>query len=1361
MLRLAFVLLTGLLAALAVPPGRAEVAGEAWVSRHYGSSDGLPVGSATGAALDADGFLWLATHDGLARFDGAHFEVYDSLRFPAMSGNRILSVHRDEQGRVFALTEPGDWLRVESDRIRSALADQATGLGARYVDPGSLCVTTTMDLQCPDAEGRYHVRLEFPPGVDPALALPGREDEAWLLSRQRDVWLRRHGRWLRLWQAGALAERAIRVSGVVAADGSLWTEMGERLLHVSPDGEQTWWNGGDDPGQVIEIRRDADGDVWVGAGNGLFRVRAGQPERVFVADVDAGEDGVGYTSWRAPDGARWIAGSGQLWRFDRGEEAAGWIGAEPVFRSGGRIQSLSFGPDGLVWVMSLHDGLHRLNRARVDVLDQLRGLAGNNIYGISRGRDGSTWLGSLGAGLMAIAPDDSVRTYGTGDGLPGNNPWVVSVAADGTVYTATYGPGLWRKQPGQARFEAAPLPPELEQEQIRAVVFSADDAIWLGSSAGAWSRQHGQWRKRWPQTGRRVRVGAIVLAGSRVWLGSDEGVWELSGEQARPVAGALLGHTSIRGLDRSSDGALWISTDGRGLVRIAPDDPEGLQPLQLTRREGLPSNTPHGVREDAQGNLWVNSNQGIFRISHSGLSAVLAGTEQRLAPLSLGLSDGLSELEGNGGVQPAMAEGADGRFWFASQSGVVRFDPLAIPLHESAPHARIDGLEHEGAPLLPDDTGRLPVGVRSLRVHFGAADLVGNGQTRFRHRLLPGARGWTDALNERSAQFSALAPGRYRFQLLAGNSDGIWASEPVEMVFEVPSHWHEITAVRGAALGLLIVLLGLGGWWRVRHLQRRARLLDREVRSRTRELRHEKVRVERAMDELAQAHRSLEERNLALAGKTDRLEKLDRFRSRVLANVSHELRTPVMLVGLPLEELDRDATGLGEDARARLRLARNQLERLRALVEQLVNLIQAESGQMPLRLSRLDLGAFLQRLIEDYRPKAARTGVELVLREPARLDAVFADSAHLATIFGNLVDNALKYAPSGSAVTLALQATEDGVVIEVRDQGPGFDAHQAGRLFERFYRAEGPPRQGREGLGIGLSLVQELVQLHGGQITAESRPGEGAVFRVWLPGGSEHVALQDLALAASDAAIAPIVPSTETADAEGCILLVEDHPDLASYLSERLGERICTVCAGSAEAALQVLAEDPRIRLVVSDVMLPGLDGIALCEQLSAAPVGQRLPVILISARAAHHDIDAGLAAGAAAYLAKPFGFDDLLQAITAAWPAVGARLQPPVATPEALDPLLQLALARLPDAEFSIGQWGELAHLSERQLRRRVKELSGQSPQNWLREQRLLRVHQLLRDGHCKTLLEAGQRCGLENPSYLYRSYRARFGTA
>ncbi|HET9049636.1 MAG TPA: ATP-binding protein [Chiayiivirga sp.] len=1335
--------------------------GQAWVSRHYGSADGLPVGSVNAAVMDAEGFLWLATHDGLARFDGAQFEVYDSIRFPAMNGNRVLSVHRDAQGRVFALTEPGDWLRVESNRIRSAFVENASGLGARHVDLMSLCVTAARGLWCPDQDGQYHIRLNFPAGIDPALALLGPNDSAWLLSRQRDVWLYRRGHWRAVWQAGDRVVRAVTATGVVASDGSFWTVVGERLLRVGPDASQRWFGDRLDPLRVIDIRLDRDGEIFIGASNGVFRVQNDRPVRVFHtedAKEDAGDEPV-YLSWQAPDGAHWISHGGRLWRIDASVDRWKNPNPKPVFDSPGLIQNLSFGSDGLVWVMSLHDGLHRLNRARVDVLDQARGLHGNNVYGISRAPDGTMWLGSLGAGLMALAADGTVRSYGVEDGLPGNNPWVVSVAPDGTVYTATYAPGLWRKPADQQGFEAVPLPVELAQEQIRALLFAPDQSLWLGTSAGAWRRQDGRWEKIWPEPGRRVRVGAIAMQGARIWLGSDEGVWALTGMQASAVAGDVLAHTAIRGLDISSDGALWISTDGRGLVRVAANDPEGHHALQLTRREGLPSNTPHVVREDARGNLWVNSNQGIFRINRSGLDAILAGTKSRLAPLSLGLSDGLIELEGNGGVQPVMAESADGTFWFASQGGVVRFNPMALPLHERPPRARIDGLEFDGEalPLAPD--GRLPVGVRSLRFLFRAADLVGNGEARYRHRLLPDSQRWSDAGSEHSTQFSALAPGRYRFQVLAGNSDGIWASEPAEVAFEVLPYWHETFAARVAFAAILALLLALGWWWRVRRLHHRARVLDLKIRSGTRKLRREKSRVERAMLELAHAHQGLEDRNLALADQARRLEDLDRFRRRVLANVSHELRTPVMLVGLPLEELEQRAIGLDVEGKARLRLARQQLERLQGLVEQLMSLIQAESGQMPLRLTRVDMSAFGRQLIASYRPKAMTAEVELSLQVHEGLEPVYADLVHLATIFGNLLDNALKYAPKGSVVVVSLAARDEGVEMGVCDAGSGFDASTARRLFERFYRADGMPRDGREGLGIGLSLVQELVQLHGGEVSAQSQPGVETWFRVWLPAGSEHVALEDLLVPPAESALPAVARSTQDLDAEGCILLVEDHPDLASYLAERLGERICTVHANCAETALHILETDPRIRLVISDVMLPGMDGIALCQKLRSDAGTSHRPVILISARATHHDVDAGLAAGAVAYLAKPFGFDRLLQAIVEAWPALRQRLQPLPTAPESLDSVMNLGLEHLPDAAFSVVEWAELAHLSERQLRRRVKESCGQSPQNWLREQRLLRVHQLLRDGHCKTLLEAGERCGLDNPSYLYRSYRARFG--
>ena len=260
-----------------------------------------------------------------------------------------------------------------------------------------------------------------------------------------------------------------------------------------------------------------------------------------------------------------------------------------------------------------------------------------------------------------------------------------------------------------------------------------------------------------------------------------------------------------------------------------------------------------------------------------------------------------------------------------------------------------------------------------------------------------------------------------------------------------------------------------------------------------------------------------------------------------------------------------------------------------------------------------------------------------------------------------------------------------------------------------------------------------------------------------LPLGTAHVALDDLALDPAQAVAPPPILPPQRGD--GRVLLVEDHPDLAAYLAERLGEHLPVACVGSAEQAAQVLADKPDIRLVVSDVVLPGASGLDLCRQLASLPDERRRPVILISAKAADTDREAGLAAGALAYLAKPFSFEALLGEMARAWPEVAARLIANPVDPETLDPLLAIALNGLGDPDFAIAGWAAQAHLSERQLRRRVGELTGQSPQTWLREQRLLRVRHLLRSGASKTLAEAGARCGLDNPAYLYRSYRARFG--
>jgi len=1345
---------------LAATLARAATPTPEWVERGYGPNDGLPVSSASSARIDADGFLWIATHDGLARFDGQRFDVYDSMRFPAMSGNRVQSVHADPQGRVFAYTANGDWLAVRSGAVVSALTDTTAPPQVRHVDAASLCLTTATALRCPDGNGAFPERIRFPPAQTPLLALPAGPHNDWLITTTGEVWRDDAGAWRRLAQLSGVIGAEVPRMTMTSADGALWVALGDLLLRIDASGAKAAWQ--ETWGLILQLREDARGRLWCGTTRGLYRIENGNPARVFIsseADVDSE-----YLQWLAPDGALWVRAGSRLWRFADADAAMDPAQA-PVMTSSGRILDLLFEDDGTVWVTTLRDGVHRLGRARVALLGEAAGLGGGNVYSVAQDRDGTMWLGTLGDGLKALAPGGSSRTLGRDDGLPGANPWLVATGPDGSVHVGTYAPGLWRRAAGATRFEPMPLPDGLRGEQVLSITFDAAARMWLGTTAGAWRQSDGRWQRQWPADGKRVRVNAVAHDGSGgVWMGGAEGVWRLAGDSAEPVAETLLANTSVRDLFLAADGVLWISTDGRGLVRVGADDPRGLAALRLGRAQGLPSNSPHAVRADRGGNLWVNSNQGIFRLARAGIDDFVAGRSRRLSPLVLGLADGLTELEGNGGVQPSATLDRDGRLWFPSQRGVVRFDPDAMPLRDQAPRVVIDGMESEGQPLPLDGDPVLPVGVRNLLVRYGAADLRSGSGLRFRYRLLPLEQGWTDSDTARSAGFSGLQPGEYRFEVLAGNSDGVWAREPTALAFRVPHRWYETTTFRSAALVFILALAWLAVRLRGRRLRLRTAELDRQVHERTDELRTEKGRVEstlanlfEAHAQLAQTHAQIEDSNLRLAAQAQRLEALDHFRSRLLADVSHELRTPVMLVSLPLEELKAGAGALAPGDRGRLDLSLRQLDRLRALVEQLVGLVQAESGQMRLRLRRLDLLPLLREIIAGYRPMAERIGADLVLDTDAPRCELFGERQHLTTIFGNLVDNAIKHAPSGSRVTMRLHINDEQAIVEVQDHGPGFDPALAQQLFERFFRAGGPPRQGREGLGIGLALARELVELHGGRIAAASARGAGATFRVELPLGSAHVALDDLAL--EDTPSDALPPAMAHRSGDGRVLLVEDHPELAAYLAERLGERVPVACAASAEQAWAMLADDAGIRLVVSDVRLPGASGLELCRRLAHLPNAQRRPIILISAKATDGDHEAGLAAGAVAYLAKPFSFEALIEAIERACPALGARLAAPPVDPTTVDALLGVALGRLDDAAFAIGEWADRAHLSERQLRRRVNELTGQSPQAWLREQRLLRVRHLLRSGACRTLAEAGARCGLDNPAWLYRSYRARFG--
>ncbi|MBK9657150.1 MAG: hypothetical protein IPO66_17570 [Rhodanobacteraceae bacterium] len=802
------------------------------VVRHFSSTEGLPVASASAARIDADGFLWVATHDGLARFDGREFTIYDAANSPAMSGNRVNSLHADAARRLYAVSSRGELLGVRSagiTRIRPDAADPESPI--HYVDPSTLCLTLNQGWYCPDGRGGFSLRRRFAQPGQVTLALATDTGELWQVVPRQGVYL-----------GGAGGRRLVFADPALVQTPSLGetpiavvTEAGELLLSTERGLLRATSAGGSyvedaDGGRVMaqQLRAEPDGRIYVGAERGLYQLDGG-----VLTPVDAAPASLAVSrSWRAADGALWHSNDGALYRD-------GILQLD----SRGQIRDLMFGDVGSVWISTLRDGVYALHEARVDLLNSDSAMVSDNIYSVSRASDGSMWLGSLGGGLQRIDRDGKVHNYGRKEGLPGLNPWVVAVAPDSSVYAATYAPGLYHMAAGAERFAPLALPRALSELPILALSFAPDTRLWVGTTGGAWRQAKDHWQRVWP-TDRRERVNAILHdADGGVHLATGDGLWRIDAGGAHALAVARLTGVPVRGLFRDSQNTIWASTEGRGLLRIDADDVDGTRAALIGRLDGLPSNSPHAVVEDAAGDLWVNSNQGIFRLSRDGLSEYLKGRTRVLSPLTLGLADGLTELEGNGGVQPAAALDLSGRIWFPSQRGVVRIDPAQLPLRREVPRAVIDGIDSQGSPV---DLAKqqLPLGVRSVQVRYNAADLQAGAEVRFRYRLHPVDHNWTEAGTRRVAAFAALAPDRYRLEVLAGNSDGFWSQDPVVLEFVVPAYWHETREFRWSlGLGFLLLMAGLAHW-RVSRLRQRAKDLDAQVHLRTQELSTEKERVE-------------------------------------------------------------------------------------------------------------------------------------------------------------------------------------------------------------------------------------------------------------------------------------------------------------------------------------------------------------------------------------------------------------------------------------------------------------------------------------------------------------------------------------
>jgi signal transduction histidine kinase/DNA-binding response OmpR family regulator len=616
-----------------------------------------------------------------------------------------------------------------------------------------------------------------------------------------------------------------------------------------------------------------------------------------------------------------------------------------------------------------------------------------------------------------------------------------------------------------------------------------------------------------------------------------------------------------------------------------------------------------------------------------------------------------------------------------------------------------------------------------------------------------------DAGRRRSAFYTKVPAGRYRFEVQAREAEGPWNGGAAVAV-EVGPYFRETIWFRLLTIAIVLALVVAGTLWRTRHLAARQRELEGEVADRTVSLRREKVRAEEALAKV-------EEQNQALA-------MLDKIKTRFFADASHELRTPLTLIIGPLSDLLDEKHGqVNALVRQPLSVMKRNALRLHRLVNQMLDLHRLESGGLRLDRATRDLRPFVQDVGSAFLPLAERQRIQLDLEISPEACPVSFDSDQMEKVVANLLSNAMKFVPSGGRIQVEVRPDADSVLLAVTDDGAGIPPEEIPYVLDRFYRGTNVS-QVREGTGIGLALVQELVQRHGGTIELHSRPHVETTFTVRLP-RSDQAELTSETVVASEGSLVEWVGLDEPLaahqpDDTTTILVVDDNSDVRNYIAGILEPHYRVVAAGDGQQALEKAAEELP-DLIISDILMPNLDGLALCRTLRANPETECIPVILLTALADTPDEVAGIETGADEYLVKPFSSDALLARVDGLL-AQRHRLRVRMRTELIQESLHRteapaagglrargraFILEHLHDDHLTVERLaGELA-MSRSTLHRALQD-EGTTPSELLRVTRLERAAELLvaRAGNVSEIAYA---VGFQSLAHFSRSFRDQFG--
>ena len=1324
-------------------------------------SDGLSNSNILSITQDAFGFVWIATESGLNRFDGKSFVVYKHNRFQlnSLACNAINKLLIDKEGYLWiATTHEGlDCYDHETDTFIHYFPTGKEGdiSGPAITDlslshNGNIWVATYYDgLNLYDKRKKkfihYNVDENNPNSIRENIILRLCED------RQKQLWI------------------GYRTKGLSVLD----IESG-KAIHFA--------NNPSDPyslpsNVVLAILQDRYDNIWVGTEKGLSLYNRNTKNFInFCHDPDNPKSLISdkvMAIYEMEDGRIWIGTenggisildiSFPILNPDKIEFQNIGSGDSKEMLTHNSVYSLFQDCYGNVWIGTFGGGINFISKYP-DYFSKLEYIPYSNHkhslnyripWGICEAPDGKIWIGTDGGGINVLNPvTGEVEVIKASPQTIGDNAVLCALTdSKGKMWFGTYRGGVSYYDSSTGKFRQFAHHPNdntsLPSMDVRTIFEDRNGRILIGTMDGLclFNPATGKFRTYTDKdglVGNNCRAIAEDANGC-FWIGHHGGVTLLNGDLSvkerfysdRNNEKSLLSE-NVYAIYRDSKSRIWLGTENGLSYR----DELNNTFIHYTTNEGLEDNTVRAITEDENGFLWLSTNNGISRFDPVNKYFINYNYKDWVP---------FGEFMDN-----SCLRSRNGLIYFGSRNGLCHFSPNHLLKHIDAPHVSFTRFDLFNEPLLPDTEGSLKKNIiysdkvklahnqNVFSIHYSVTNFALQKKTVFRYKMEGLDTQWIEDREHGFASYKNIPPGYYTFKVEASVDNQDWSKEMATLDIEIlPPMWLSWWMKLLYLLFFLLITVYVYRIYRYRTVLKRNLLI-------------EKLHLKE-------------------------VEELNKEKLQFFTNISHDIKTPLTLIISPIEDLLK--VQLSPEINKKLNLVYHNANLLLKLFNRLLDFRKIENGHSKLYLTRGNIISTIQDVCISYKELKQNDNVRFVYTTDIDRLVIWYDKEKIFSIVDNLISNAFKYTTEG-VITVAVRklkkTDKEYVEIEVKDTGVGLTEEEQEYIYDRFYQVKN--MSSATGTGIGLSLVKNFVALHQGEITLDSTKGMGSCFRVTVSSSlSPDMGDPDLTDDSSEMEEEMLEENSmdklteELMMNKNVLLVVDDNKDICEYVQSCFENEFKVLLADSGSTAWEiVLQELPDI--IISDVMMEGMDGNELCRSVKSNEATSHIPVILLTARTSMSDKQEGYDAGADSYITKPFSSELLITRVhnilqtrqkmtdyisksffNAENPEQQERTDA-VKQNKLIKELIRLVEDNMADERVDIEFLSSRLYLSHSSLFRKVKALTGLSINEFVRGIRMQKAREFLLSGDY-SISEVAFKVGINSMRYFRQCFKEHYG--